>query len=256
MRKSKTLAKWRQDELARMSVMGLPNPAFVAQAARAGYDAIWLDLEHRTMTDREVQLLMAFFRVYDIDCILRPPTKEKTRLYRYLEDGATGLLVPHVSTPEQAADLVQSVKFPPVGDRGLDAAGFDSDFQAYPADDYVKWALEETFLIVQIETPLAIENVDAIAAVEGVDALFLGPGDLGLRYRQAGDDGTLLEEAYQKVAEAAARHDKQWSAPGLSEEDLGKRYQQGARLLSLSGEFSFVANALKETATKFDELES
>ncbi len=255
MRKSKVIQKWRDGKVASMSVMGLMNPAFIAQAAQAGYDSIWLDNEHRNMSNRELQALMAFFRVYDIDCILRPPTVEKTPLYRYLEDGATGLLIPHVSTPEKALDLVNSVKFPPLGDRGLDGAGFDSDFQAYAADDFVKWANEETYLIVQIETPLAIENVDAIAAVEGVDALFLGPGDLGLRYRQMGDDGTLLEAAYEKVAAAAANHGKQWSAPALSDPDLTKLYQQGSRLIAHGSEFGAIKTMLNTMVKDFDTLE-
>ena len=120
----------------------------------------------------------------------------------------------------------------------FDAAGFDSDFQAYPADEYVAWANQETFLVVQIETPQAIENVDEIAAVDGVDALFLGPGDLGLRYRAAGDpDGAKLEAAYEKVAAAAKRHGKQWAAPALSDDDFQKRYAQGSRMLSYGSEF-------------------
>ncbi|NNE91372.1 MAG: 4-hydroxy-2-oxovalerate aldolase [Verrucomicrobiales bacterium] len=253
MRNSKVIAKWREGKTAKMATMGLFNPAMIAQAAEQGYDAIWLDNEHRAMAKREIQALMAFFRVYDIDCMLRPHTFEKTSLYRFLEDGATGLMIPHVSTVEKAELLVDAVKFPPIGDRGLDAAGFDSDFQRYDADEYVAWANRETFLVVQIETPQAVENVDSIAAVEGVDCLFLGPGDLGLRYRQMGDsDGSMLEAAYEKVAEAAKKHGKQWSAPALSKDDLHARLDQGIGLVARGGEFEFVKSGLARSAAEFE----
>ena len=182
MRKSRTLAKLRNNQPARICSLGHFIPSFVRHAAHFGYDCIWLDLEHRAMSEREVQALLAYFHLADIDCMLRSPTLEKTRLYRYLEDGAAGLMIPHVSTREKAESLVQAVKFPPIGDRGIDAAGWDSDFRLQGDDGYTDLANQETFLVVQIETPEAVRNVDEIAAVEGVDGLFVGPGDLGLRY--------------------------------------------------------------------------
>jgi len=152
-RKSKTLAKLRANEPVRMCALGHFIPAFIRHAAHHGFDCIWLDLEHRAMSDREVQALLAYFHLFDIDCMLRPPTLEKTRLYRYLEDGATGLMIPHVSTADKARMLVDAVKFPPLGDRGLDGAGLDSDFILAGGDEYVEAANRETFLVVQIETP-------------------------------------------------------------------------------------------------------
>ena len=80
-------------------------------------------------------------------------------------------MIPHVSTVEKAWMLVDAVKFPPLGDRGLDGAGLDSDFILAGGDDYIDAANRETFLVVQIETPEAVANVDEIAAVEGIDAL-------------------------------------------------------------------------------------
>ena len=96
-----------------MCALGHFIPAYIALAAQARYDCIWLDAEHRAFSERELQTLLAYFHQYDIDCMLRVPTLEKTRLYRYLEDGATGLMIPHVSTVEKAQALVDAVKFPP-----------------------------------------------------------------------------------------------------------------------------------------------
>ena len=180
MRRSKTLERIRSGEVIRTCVLGHYIPGYVCNAARTGYDCIWLDLEHRALSVREVESLLAMSHLYDIDLMVRPPTLEKTGLYRYLEDGAAGLLIPHVSTPEKARMLVDAVKFPPIGDRGIDNAGLDADYFIHDADDYVAWANRETFLCVQIETPEGVRNVDSIAAVAGIDMIFVGPGDRGL----------------------------------------------------------------------------
>ncbi len=112
MRNSKILAKIRAGKPARLAMMGHFIPIFVAHAANLGYDGIWLDLEHRAMDSREVQAMLAFFHLYDIDCMVRVPTREKGQLYRYLEDGATGLMIPHVSDVEFRARTGQPGEVP------------------------------------------------------------------------------------------------------------------------------------------------
>ncbi len=252
MRKSKTLARLRAGETVRVCVMGHFIPAFVCHAARAGYDCIWVDMEHRAQTLREVQALLAYSHLYDIDIMLRPPELEKTKLYRYLEDGAAGLMIPHVSTPEKARTLVDAVKFPPIGDRGLDNAGVDADFLLHDADDYIAWANRETFLTVQIETPEAVRNADAIAAIEGVEILFVGPGDLGLRLRQSGE--MTLDEAWETVAAACKKHGKAFGGPALPFEEMKKRHAMGAQFLVNCSEFHAMRTALYNDIKQFDEL--
>lgn len=257
MRSSKTLKRLREGGLARCANLGQLIPPYVVHAARAGFDCIWLDLEHRAFEVRELQVLLAHFRLYDIDCLLRPPTLEKTGLYRHLEDGATGLMIPHVSTAEKARQLVQAVKFPPLGDRGLDNAGFDSDYRINPDNlAFAEWANRETFLVVQIETPEAVENVEEIAAVPGVDLLFVGPGDLGLRYQIAGDTtGAKLEAAYERVAAACKTHGKAWGTPAGTPEDMKKRRDQGAQLLCNCGDFGILRDGLIAAAGMFEGLD-
>ncbi len=250
MRKSKTLARWRSGQPARLCSLGHFIPAYVRHAAAAGYDCIWLDLEHRCMSEREVQSLLAYFHLADIDCLLRAPTLEKTRLYRYLEDGAAGLMIPHVSTAEKARLLVDAMKFPPLGDRGLDGAGLDSDFLLAAGEAYLDAANRETFLVVQIETPQAVANVEEIAAVPGVEALFIGPGDLGLRLSRTKTELTL-EAATAKVAAAAARHGKAWGCPASSLEQVKSLQAQGARLIAYGGDFLAFRDML---ATRGQEL--
>lgn len=255
MRRSKTLAKWRSGKPARTCCLGHFMPFFVRHAAHHGFDCIWLDLEHREMDSREVQALLAHFHLADIDCLLRPPTLEKTRLYRYLEDGATGLMIPHVSTPEMAYQLAQSVKFPPIGNRGLDGAGLDGDYYLERSSEYTEHANRETFLVVQIETPEAIANIDAIAAVEGVDGLFIGPGDLSLRIKHLPPGELTLEQATEKVAAAAKKHGKQWGRPAATLEQMQQLHAQGARLISHGGEFLALMEMLLQSARNFDAID-
>ncbi len=252
MRKSKALARIRNGEVIRTCVMGHYIPAYVCHAARAGYDCIWVDMEHRAFGLREIQALLAYAHLYDIDILLRPPTLEKTGLYRYLEEGAAGLLIPHVSTPEKAKMLVDAVKFPPIGDRGIDNAGLDADFHVHDPDEYIAWANRETFLAVQIETPEAVHNAEAIAAVEGVDMIFVGPGDLGLRLRQSKE--MTLDEAFEIVAAACKKHGKAWGCPTMPHAEMVKRHQQGASLLINNSEFHSLMTGLKENIKRFDEL--
>lgn len=250
MRRSKTLDRLRNNDVVRMCCLGHFIPGYVKQAAHFGFDCIWLDLEHRQWHDGDVQAILAFSHLFDIDIMVRPPTLEKTRLYRYLEDGAAGLMIPHVSTPEKAQMLVDAVKFPPIGDRGLDGAGLDADFYVNGTDDYLAEVNRQTFLVVQIETPQAVANAEAIAAVEGVDGLFIGPGDLGLRLKHTSGEMTL-EDCIAHVAEACAKHHKAWGLPVPTPEDLKRRRGQGGQLLNHGGEFGAIMNMLRESVAAF-----
>ena len=253
MRKSKTLAKLRAGEPVRMCSLGHFIPAYIRHAAHFGFDCIWLDLEHRAMSDREVQALLAYFHLFDIDCMLRAPTLEKTRLYRYLEDGATGLMIPHVSTAEKARMLVDAVKFPPLGDRGLDGAGLDSDFLLAGGEDYTDEANRETFLVVQIETPQAVANVEEIAAIDGVDGLFIGPGDLGLRIKKT-ETNLTLDAAVEQVAAVARRLGKAWGCPAGSPERLKELHEQGAQLIAHGGDFRAFMLALEQSSSELNDV--
>jgi len=254
MRESRTRKRLDEGQAVRICGLGHFIPAFIRHAAHFGYDCIWLDLEHRAMTERELQSLLALFHLFDIDCMLRPPTVEKTRLYRYLEDGATGLMIPHVSTPEQAAALVDAVKFPPLGNRGLDGAGLDSDFFLQGGPDYPDQANRETFLVVQVETPEAVANIESIAAIEGIDGLFVGPADLGLRLSHAGDGAPSLEEATERVAAAASATGKAWGRPVHTVEQLEDLAGQGAQLLAHGGDFGAILAALEQCSGNFDRI--
>jgi 2-keto-3-deoxy-L-rhamnonate aldolase RhmA len=258
MRNSKVLARLRTGKAARFTQLTHYIPLFVAASAGAGYDGIWLDLEHHPMDQRELQSMLAFCHLYDIDCMVRPPTREKTRLYRILEDGAAGLLVPHVSTPGEVRDLVSKVKFPPVGDRGVEGFGLEANFgmdlNGSPAA-LVDHAQRETFLFVQIETPQGLANVDAIAAVPGIDGLYIGPFDLALRMAHEPEDRRLgFDDVMARVAAAASSHGIWWGSFATTTEEVRAQYKRGARLLVWGADFFLLKDGVARTGHDLDAL--
>lgn len=253
MRKSKTLQKLKDGKIARICNLGHYLPFYIAHASHFGFDCIWLDLEHREFSGQQVQALLAMCHLHDIDCMIRPPTSEKVRLYRYLEEGATGLMIPQVNDAETAKSLVQAVKFPPVGQRGQDGAGFDNDYLLHGAGTYPLEANNETFLVVQIETPEGVDHADAIAAVSGVDGLFIGPGDLGIRlpFRP----GLTLEKTRQIVHAACQKNGKAWGYPAATGANVKELKEEGAQLINYGGEFFAVMQMLEQCAKSFAECE-
>jgi 2-keto-3-deoxy-L-rhamnonate aldolase RhmA len=255
MRHSKVLARIRAGQVARVCSVSAPIQSLPAVAAHFHYDGVWVDAEHRPWDPREVETMLARHEAADIDCLWRPPTKEKTALYRLLEDGATGLMIPHVSTPEQARELVQAVKFPPLGDRGLDGAGPDANYWIGAPKDYTVQANRETFLVVQIETPQALENAGAIAAVPGVDVLFLGPGDMSLRLGcTAAVNDPKMAEVQEKIAAVARQHGKAWGRPVGTATNARAVIQLGAQLVAYGSAFWAIHNHLAECAGQFDQI--
>ena len=253
MRKGKVLARWKEGKFARFAAMGHVLPFFIKHAAHQGYDGIWLDLEHRAMGTREVQTILALSHAFDIDCMVRPPTTERTRLYRYLEDGAAGFMIPFVSTAEIAKELVRTTKFPPLGNRGLDGAGLDCNYalDAGLDDDFVGDANRETFIVAQIETPEAVANAEEIAAVEGIDMLFVGPGDLGLRLSI--EQKMSVDEAVEEVARAAKAQGKAWGRTAGSVEDLERFIGMGAQMLPWGGDWA-LTKVLENSSKELDQI--
>jgi 2-keto-3-deoxy-L-rhamnonate aldolase RhmA len=253
------MARLRAGQPIRLAQMGYYLPPFVAHCAHQGYDGIWLDLEHRAMDGREVQALLAYFHLYDIDCILRVGSQEKTPLARYLEDGAAGLIIPQVASAASARDLVSKTKFPPVGDRGIEGnsleANFGIDLIKAKHAGLVDHALRETFLMLQIETPSALAEVEAIAAVPGVEALFFGPSDFGIRVKHAPPTAQASnEQAMRQVAAACQKHGLVWGSMPQTIEDMQQHKALGATVYVWGSDVRSIRNTLAQTRTDLNTL--
>ena len=255
MRRSKILAKLRAGKVARVCSLGSPIACYPALAAHFHYDGIWLDAEHRVWEQREADYFLAQHHAADIDCLYRPPTKEKNALYRLLEDGASGLMIPHVASADEARALVSAMKFPPLGDRGFCGGGRDASYWIGKPANYTDLANQETFLTVQIETPDALARVDEIAAVPGVDVLFLGPGDMSIRLgcTPAVSDPVMME-VQRKIAAASKVHGKAWGRPVGTAADAKLLVEIGAQLLAFGSEFGALYQHLADCSAQFDQI--
>ena len=222
-----------------------PTTNFVEMAALAGYHGIWIDHEHQNLTDREIADMCVACRAGGVDAMLRVRKRDNGSYFRALEIGAHGIMVPHCNSPDEAAEAVRQVKFPPQGNRSLDGVEPHALFAWVPPDEYTKQANQESFVVVQIEEPEAVARVDEIAAVEGVDVLFVGPGDLGLRYADRPDPAAAVEAAVDRVASAARTAGKHWGITAGSPEILRRRVEQGARLLGFGSVFFHVYQGLQ-----------
>jgi len=253
-RRRKTLEKIRAGKMVAVAALGHFHPPYVTLAAHYDYDCIWLDLEHRAMGQRETQALAAFCHLADIDLMIRSPSHEPTKLNRCLEDGASGIMLQMIDTPEQAERAVQYLKFPPLGNRGIDAAGLDCNFTLNADENYTDDANRETFICAQIETPLAVENADSIAAVEGIDILLVGAGDLGLRIGKATGPVLSIDESIERIAAATSAHGKTLGAIAIDRDGMKKRHDQGTRFLVAASEFMALKYNLENNMELFKDV--
>lgn len=157
--------------------VGLADANVAELLAGCGYDWLLLDAEHAPNDPRSVLAQLRAVAPYPSHAIVRPVQPDVALVKQYLDVGAQTLLVPMIDTPEQAALMAQAMRYPPQGIRGVGAALARAS-RWNGVSDYLRQANEQMCLLVQAETPLALSNLPAIAAVDGVDGVFFGPADL------------------------------------------------------------------------------
>ncbi len=255
MRPSRILARIRAGEPALLASQCFPQPVLAEHASVRGYDGIWLDQEHQFWNPGDLRATLHIIQLLGLDAIIRPPTREKAALYQLLDQGATGVLLPHINTPDEARAAVQALKFPPLGERGLDGCGLDTRHATAIPADYPATANRERFLAVMIESPAAVRQADAIAAVAGVDILFFGPADLFLRLgRPFNPEDAEFREAERIVDAACRRHGKAWGRPCISADDLARTLAAGARLVVHGSDFRALTSHLRDCGADFARL--
>lgn len=186
----------------------LRNPAICYLAKNAGLDYIMFDCEHSNYNMETLHDLYQVGNALGLGMLTRVPVLTKDYISRALDQGATGIMVPMTETPEQAKEIVKWGKYEPVGERGFGGIS-QFDYKGGKTPELTKGANEKVILIAQIETKLGVENVDAIAATEGIDALLIGPNDLSISLGVPGDLMNPIElEAIAKVAAAAKKYGK------------------------------------------------
>ena len=187
----------RNGETLRGVLLNLPSAAVAEILAAAGFDWLFIDGEHGAIDSREiVEILQAVER--DLACIVRIPELGRAAIKRALDMGAAGILVPQVETAEQAAEAVRLARYAPAGERGMGLAR--AHRYGFAFREYVAQANDAIAVIIQVEHFRAVENIDRIAAVQGLDAVFLGPYDLSASLGYPGQiDHPRVVEAIEHV---------------------------------------------------------
>ena len=216
-------------------------------AKTSGFDWLFIDCEHNAMDlGTAVEISVAALGL-KITPLVRVPGKEHHHATRVLDNGAMGVVVPHVETAEEAAKIVENCKYPPVGHRSIARAAPQVHFEPLPIDEFCRSINDNTLVVVMLESPRAIENADAIAAVEGVDVLLIGSNDLCAEMGIHGQFGhERVADAYAAVIAACANHSKYAGMAGIRDDELAAKYiGMGARFVQAAVDVALLMEAGK-----------
>ena len=182
------------------------DPAMVEAAGHAGYDFVLLDMEHGTTTFETLPNLIRAANVAGVCPVVRVPRGSDIWIDQALDVGAGAVMIPQIDTAEQARTAVAAAKFSPIGNRGTCRFVRSAGFGAIPGKDYFAKA-QDTVVIVQAEGRKALENLDEILDVPGIDVVFVGPYDLSSSLGHVGeiDHPEVIEAIKEIIAKAAAK---------------------------------------------------
>ena len=183
-----------------------PSPQIVEMLGRLGFDWVLIDCEHGAISLESIELMALAAERVGITAIARPVSNDKQAIMQLMDRGVSGVQIPHVNTSDDARLAVEAVKFYPQGDRGLAAGTRAAEYGfGISQHEHTEWANRETLVCVQIEERQAIDNLDEILEVQGVDVFFVGPSDLSqsLGYPGLTDSPIvreMIETAFRKIA--------------------------------------------------------
>lgn len=209
MRMSRVLRMMRRGEVAVSVKLNLADARAVEIAAMCGYDCIWIDMEHVPNDNFFVENAVRAAKIYDCDVLIRVAKGSYNDFIHPLETDATGIMVPHVMSLEEAKQIVYYTKFFPVGRRPLDGGNADGKFCLMDSLTYMKQANKERFVTVQIEDPEPLAELEEICALDGIDMIFFGPADFSQGIGAPCEfDDPRISEARELIAKTARKYGK------------------------------------------------
>jgi 4-hydroxy-2-oxoheptanedioate aldolase len=216
--------------------INLADPRVIEAAGMCGVDAVWLCQEHVPTDWLALEGQIRAARIHNIDTLVRVSRGSYSDYIRPLEADATGIIVPHVSDADDARQVVEWVRFHPIGKRALDGGNIDGRFCLLPIDEYIRHSNEERIIILQIESPEALENVEKIVAVPGFDGILFGPGDFSHRIGKIGQiDAPEVVAARKRVAAACRASGKFAMSAGLIA-PLPELVAEGYRVINIGAD--------------------
>ena len=235
------------------------DPAIYEMAGLMGFDCVWVCNEHIGIDPSKMDSIIRACRASGMDAMIRTKPGDYRDILHVLEMGAKGIMLPRVMSVEEVKKVVGDMKFAPLGRRGADGVNAESDFGLIPFVDYLKLANENNFLMIQVEDPEAVDIIEQLAEVDGVDIIFVGPADLSINYGVPGkvDDPKILKVC-ERVATACHKNGKVAGIPcGTIEKtkrflDMGYNFIcYGADYIMLSQGFMKVRSDAKNIGFKF-----
>ncbi len=254
---SKNLTKSKMDAggvAVGMVVRLMRGVEIAAIAKSAGFDCLYIDLEHCSFSLETVSQISLTATALGVTPLVRVSGLDKTEIGRVLETGAQGVIVPHVENRSEAEQIVDASRFPPRGSRSLLATNAHTLFRGGPAAEVMQKMEEATLVVGMIESSTAVENADDIASVDGMDMLLVGTNDLCNSFGVPGAlDHPRVREAYEHVAAVCRAKGKHLGVGGLnSRPELAKEMiRLGGRYVSAGSDTGFLMSAATATAQSF-----
>lgn len=254
MRKSKVLEKLRAGKTATCFKTNFTEARIVEMIGLAGFDCVWTCYEHCGNDLAAIERQIYAAKATDMDIVVRVSKGSYSDFIRPLEMDATGIMVPHLMSAEEAAFVSRMTKFHPIGRRPADGGNSDGGFLFFPPSKYMEESNKEKFVICQIEDPEAMDQIEEIAQVDGYDMLFFGPGD----YSHAlGIPGQFTNEkvmsAWKKMAEVALKYGK-LTGTVASPDNIVQLHEWGYRFLNMSSDVGILHTHLPKMLSVFDKI--
>jgi len=208
MRQSRVLKKLRSGGVVSCLKVNF-GPEATEIVGLNGFDCAWIDREHLADDWSTLQAHIWAAKSHDMDVVVRTTRGCYSNYIKPLELDASGIMIPHVMNLEDAKSIVKMTRFQPIGLRAVDGGNADSLYTMLDPTEYIKQANEERFVILQIEDPEPLEDLEEIAKLEGIDMIFFGPGDFSHAIGDLGNwKNKQLIEARKKIAEVCIRNNK------------------------------------------------
>jgi 2-dehydro-3-deoxyglucarate aldolase/4-hydroxy-2-oxoheptanedioate aldolase len=216
----------------------VPSPVVIDLFGLAGgYDGFWMDQEHGGLSYEQIQVAAVCARANGFDSFVRMAPLNYAQTTQALEAGAGGLMAARINSADEAEQFVQWAKFAPRGSRGMNTSGRDALFTHKTPAQFAAEANGEQFVAIQVETRGALEDADRIAAIDGVDLLFVGPVDLSQALGITGQLGhETLWSAIERVAAACRRHGKHWGIVPPDPALAARAVEMGCRMLTVGND--------------------
>jgi 4-hydroxy-2-oxoheptanedioate aldolase len=260
-RVNRTRAALKKGETVRVAEINRAfDPVVIEVIAETGFTCVWLDMEHSHLDLAGLSTMVLAARAVNLDVVVRIPHGPYNQIVKTLEVGAGGVIWPHCKSAAEARELVRMAKFRPLGLRGI-GGGRDSHYGKLPTTEYLDAANDNTLLGVMIEDEEGVEDVEAIAGVEGIDLLFVGPGDLSHSYGVEREPGSPVTQervlqAYDRVAKACRANGKVMGTAVGPGEPMRQVVQRGARWLNCCHEVTALRSGYEQAFRATGEIVS